>query len=57
MKRVTTGLDDHPNPNREKTKEGIEGGEDKHCNFEWASYMAPIAPPMPPRDQQRNGED
>ncbi len=48
---LTTGLDNNRNPNREKVKEGIEGGEDgcTHTrDFEWALYMAQIAPPMLP---------
>ncbi len=42
----TTGLDDHCNPDGEKNREGIEGGEDGHTharNFERASYVAQIA--------------
>jgi hypothetical protein len=53
----TMGLDDHRNPDGEKIKEGIEGGEDERCYFERASYVARIAPPMPPRGQRRKGED
>ncbi len=47
----TTGLDNHRNPNGEKIKEGIEGGEDRRthaCDFERVLYVARIAPPMLP---------
>ncbi len=47
----TTGLDDHRDPDGEKIEEGIEGGEDGRTHardFERASYVAQIAPPMLP---------
>jgi hypothetical protein len=47
-----TGLDDHCNPDKEKIKEELGGGEDgctHACNFKQASYVAQIAPPMLPR--------
>jgi hypothetical protein len=45
----TSGSDDHCNPDGEKVKEGIEGGEDGRCDFEQVLYTAQIAPPMLPR--------
>ncbi len=57
VRTPTTGPDDHCNPNGEKIKEGIEGGDDGHCDFERALYMAQIAPPMLPRGQRRKGVD
>jgi hypothetical protein len=53
----TMGLDDHRNPDGEKIEEGIEGGEDERRDFERASYVARIAPPMPPRGLRRKGVD
>jgi hypothetical protein len=47
----TTGLDNHCNPDAEKIKEGIKGGEDGRTHardFKQASYVAQIAPPMLP---------
>jgi hypothetical protein len=57
VRTPTTGWDNHHDPDWEKNKEGIEGGEDKHCNFKRVSYMAQIALPMPPRGQRRKGVD
>ncbi len=51
VRTPTTGLDDHCNPDGEKIKEGIEGGEDGRTHardYERASYVAQIAPPMLP---------
>jgi hypothetical protein len=57
---LTTGLDDHPDPDGGKIKEGIEEGEDGRMhahNLEWASYVAGIVPPMLPRGQRREEVD
>ena len=57
---LTTGLDDHRDPDGEKIEEGIEGGEDGRTHardFERASYVARIAPPMLPRGRRRKGVD
>jgi hypothetical protein len=46
------GLDNHCNHARGNIKEGIEGGEDGRMhthNFERASYVVQIVPPMLPR--------
>jgi hypothetical protein len=51
------GPDDHRNPDGEKVKEGIEGGEDGRRDFERASYVARFTPPMPLRGQWRKGVD
>ncbi len=56
----TTGPDDHRDPDGGKIEEGIEGGEDGRTHardFKRASYVARIAPPMPPRGQRREGVD
>jgi hypothetical protein len=53
----TMGPDDHHDPSGEKIEEGIEGGEDEHCDFKQALYVVRIALPMPPRGQRRKGVD
>jgi hypothetical protein len=53
---LTTGLDDHRNPNGKKLKEGIEGGEDGRTHtrdFKRASYVVQTTLPVLPRGQQR----
>jgi hypothetical protein len=60
VRTLTTGLDNHCNPNAEKNEEGIEGGEDGRTHahdFEWALYMAQFLPPMLPRGQRKKGVD
>jgi hypothetical protein len=57
VRTPTMGPDDHRDPDGEKIKEGIEGGEDRRCNFEWASCVARIAPPMLPRGGWKKGVD
>ncbi len=51
----TTWPDDHRDPDGEKIEEGIEGGDDGRFNFERASYVARIAPPMLPRGRRKKG--
>ena len=58
----TIGLEDHRDPDAEKIEEGIEGGEDGRTHahardFERASYVARIVPPMLPRGRRREGVD
>ncbi len=57
VRTPTTWLDDRHDPDRGKVEEGIEGGEDKRRNFERASNVAQIAPPMRPRGRRRKGVD
>jgi hypothetical protein len=60
VRTLTTGLDDHHDPDGGKIEEGIEGGQDgcMHAyDFKQASYVVRIMPPMLLRGRQREGVD